>query len=97
MLIVSVPDVVILKPVDIDVQTVGIDVHVGNEIVQNTILTTAFFRIKIGCILFETSKSTSILHQLDCFSIFEKYIHSFVTPEQQNSRLYFSIILILQP
>ena len=31
MAVLAIPDVVVLKTVDVDVQTVGIHVHVGHE------------------------------------------------------------------
>lgn len=31
MLVIGIPHVVVLKPIDVDVQPLGVHVHVGNE------------------------------------------------------------------
>lgn len=43
MQVATVPDVVVLKPVDIDVQAIRIDVHVSNEMCKISSVALPFY------------------------------------------------------
>ena len=67
MAVVGVPDVLVLKTVHVDVQTVGVHVHVGNEEMSNEPSVSPSLEYSRDCILFGTSKFSSSLHQLAFF------------------------------
>lgn len=73
MAILSVPNIVILEPIDIHVKRViGVEIHVSNEEMSDKPSVPPSFEYSQDCILFGTSKSTSSSHQL---AVFFKKIH----------------------
>lgn len=52
--VVGVSNVGVLKPVHVDVEAIGVDVHVGNEEVSGEPSDPLFLEYSWDCILFET-------------------------------------------
>jgi len=74
MTVVGAPDVVVLKPVDVDVQpAVGVDVHVGNEEICHEPSLPPSFEYSPDWIVFGTSKSASSQHQLAVFLFWKMF------------------------
>ncbi|OGI16706.1 MAG: hypothetical protein A3J63_05015 [Candidatus Moranbacteria bacterium RIFCSPHIGHO2_02_FULL_40_12b] len=68
MTILGIPDIVVLEPVDIDLElTVRVEVHVGNEEMCDKPSMPPSFEYSWDCILFGTLKFSSSSHQLAVF------------------------------
>jgi hypothetical protein len=76
MAVLGVPNVGVLKPVHVDVETVGVHVHVGNKEMSDKPSAPPSLEYSRDCILFGTSKFSGSSRQLAIF-YFEKRIHSF--------------------
>jgi len=67
MAVVGIPNVGVLKLVHIDVEPIGVDVHVGNEEMSDEPPMPPSLEYSWDCILFGTLKFSSLSHQLAVF------------------------------